>query len=86
MTQINNNAIEGITEVLMANGFEKAVPQIMEIVLNSAMRAERDEFLKAAPYERTDERVDKKSDKGTRRNVRITSKFYSRISLYKGAG
>ena len=58
MTQINNNAIEGITEVLMANGFEKAVPQIMEIVLNSAMRAERDEFLKAAPYERTDERVD----------------------------
>ena len=58
MTQINNKAIEGITEVLMENGFEKAVPQIMEIVLNSAMRAERDEFLKAAPYERTDERVD----------------------------
>ena len=40
MTQINNNAIEGITEVLMANGFEKEVPKIMEIVLNSAMRAE----------------------------------------------
>ena len=58
MTQLNNKTIEGITEVLMASGFEKAVPQIMEIVLNTAMRAERETFLKAQPYERTDDRID----------------------------
>jgi len=58
MTQLDNKTIEGITEVLMASGFEKAVPQIMEIVLNTAMRAERETFLKAQPYERTDDRID----------------------------
>ena len=42
MTHIQDKSIEGITEVLMENGFEKAVPQIMEILLNSAMRAERE--------------------------------------------
>ena len=58
MTQIKSKAIEGITEVLMENGFEKAVPQLMEILLNSAMQAERDNFLNATPYERTEERID----------------------------
>ena len=58
MTHIQDKSIEGITEVLMKNGFEKAVPEIMEILLNAAMRAERDTFLKAGPYERTDDRRD----------------------------
>ena len=42
----------------MANGFEKAVPHVMEIVLNTAMKSERDNFLKATPYERTEDRID----------------------------
>ena len=58
MTHIQDKSIEGITEVLMKNGFEKAVPEIMEILLNAAMRSERDSFLKARPYERTDDRRD----------------------------
>ena len=58
MTHIQDKSIEGITEVLMKNGFEKAVPEIMEILLNAAMRSERDSFLKAGPYERTDDRRD----------------------------
>ena len=58
MTHIQDKTIEGITKVLMENGFEKAMPQIMEILLNSAMRAERESFLNASPYERSEERID----------------------------
>ncbi len=58
MTQYKDNAIEGITEVLMKNGFEKAVPQVMETLLNSAMQAERELYLNARPYERTEDRID----------------------------
>ena len=58
MTQAQNNVIEGVTEVLMQNGFEQAVPQIMEIVLNSAMKIERENHLNASPYERRQDRVD----------------------------
>lgn len=58
MAQDQNKTIEVITEVLMQNGFEQVMPQIMEIVLNSAMKAERETYLKAAPYERSEERVD----------------------------
>jgi len=58
MTQHKNNGIEEITKLLMTSGFEKAVPQVMEIVLNTAMKTERDAFLKAAPYERTENRID----------------------------
>ena len=58
MAQLQDKSIEGIKEVLMENGFEKAVPQVMEILLNSAMRAERELHLNAKPYERTEGRVD----------------------------
>ena len=58
MTQDKDNGIEEITKLLMTSGFEKAVPQVMEIVLNTAMKTERDAFLKAAPYERTEDRID----------------------------
>lgn len=58
MTRIQNKPIEEITEVLMKNGFEQVMPQVMEIMLNSAMKSERESYLKAAPYERTDDRVD----------------------------
>ncbi|MFC1617558.1 IS256 family transposase [Candidatus Margulisiibacteriota bacterium] len=58
MTQYKDKAIEGITEVLMKNGFEKAVPQVMETLLNSAMQSEREIYLNAKPYERTEDRID----------------------------
>ena len=56
--QIPNEAIETITKVLMENGFEKAVPQIMESLLNAAMVAERENYINAKPYERTEDRLD----------------------------
>ena len=58
MTHILNKTIEDITEVLMTNGFEKAVPQVMEVFLNNAMQYERENHLNARPYEHTNERVD----------------------------
>jgi transposase-like protein len=58
MTEVKGKTIEGITEVLMQNGFEEVMPQIMEIVLNSAMRSERESYLKVAPYERSEQRLD----------------------------
>ena len=39
MIHIQDKSIEGITEVLMKNGFEKAVPEIMEILFNAALRS-----------------------------------------------
>jgi len=58
MTQEQNISIEGITEVLMQNGLENAVPKIMEIILNAAMKSERETHINAKPYERKEDRVD----------------------------
>jgi len=58
MAQEQNKAIEQILEVLMENGFEKSVPQVIEILVNTAMLAERETYLNAKPYERTEQRVD----------------------------
>ena len=46
MTRIQNKPIEEITEVLMKNGFEQVMPQVMEIMLNSAMKSERGLLIK----------------------------------------
>lgn len=40
MAQEHTIAIQGITEVLMQNGFKTVMPQIMEIILNSVMKSE----------------------------------------------
>ena len=48
--------IEDVLEVLTSNGSEGIRP-VLESLLNEAMKAERSEFLKAAPYERTSERI-----------------------------
>ena len=58
MAQIENNTIGQITEVLMKNGFEQAVPEVMEVLLNNAMLTEREAHLKAGAYERTENRID----------------------------
>lgn len=47
---------KNILEHLISNGAQNLVP-VIELLLNEAMKMERDEALKAAPYERTSERT-----------------------------
>jgi len=58
MAQIENKTMSEITEVLIQNGLEKSVPEVMKIVLNQAMLAEREKHLNATAYERTENRLD----------------------------
>jgi transposase-like protein len=46
-----------LLEQIAANGIEK-VPELIRIVINAAMQAERQQYLGAAPYQRTPERQD----------------------------
>lgn len=56
-TSENKDRLFGmITEVLSEHGVEGFRP-VMEWLLNAAMKAERSEFLKAAPNERTEDRI-----------------------------
>ncbi len=56
-TSEDKNKLFGlITEVLSENGLERFRP-VMEWLLNATMRAERSDFLKAEPNERTEERI-----------------------------
>jgi putative transposase len=48
---------EPLLEQIAEQGLD-ALPQAMALLLNAAMRAERQKYLKAAPYERTPERTD----------------------------
>ena len=43
-------------ELLAEQGLE-ALPEMIRVLINTAMRAERQQFLKAAPYERSTERI-----------------------------
>ena len=47
--------LEEILEEVIENGTEAILP-IMQTLLNYAMQAERSQFLRAAPYERSAER------------------------------
>ena len=44
-----------LVELLTEQGLE-ALPEVLRIILNAAMAAERERHLQAAPYERTPER------------------------------
>jgi putative transposase len=46
-----------LLEQIAANGFDK-LPELIRIVVNAAMQAERQQYLGAAPYQRTPERQD----------------------------
>jgi putative transposase len=46
-----------LLEQIASNGIEK-VPELIRIVINAAMQAERQQYLGAAPYQRTPERQD----------------------------
>jgi transposase-like protein len=48
---------ESLLETIAEQGLE-ALPQLFALLLNTAMRAERQKYLNAAPYERTPERQD----------------------------
>jgi len=46
-----------LLKVLIDNGIEGGMPEVLQTLLNEAARIERTEALKAAPYERTEERT-----------------------------
>ena len=46
-----------LLEQIAANGFDQ-LPELIRIVVNAAMQAERQQYLGAAPYQRTPERHD----------------------------
>jgi len=54
---MNNNVLEEISEVLIAKGFSGGVINAIQILLNETMKIERQAYLNASPYERTEDRV-----------------------------
>lgn len=52
---IENNQFDTAMELLIANGFN-GIAEAVSILMNSAMQIERSRYLKAEPYERTDQR------------------------------
>jgi putative transposase len=46
---------DSLVELLADQGLD-ALPELIRIIINAAMQAERQQYLNAAPYERTDER------------------------------
>lgn len=55
--QIKDTLIEEITKVLIGEGVEGLKP-VLELLFNTAMKIEREHFLKAGLHERKDERID----------------------------
>lgn len=53
--QNNDNKLDAVMEMLIENGFE-GFAEVMRILLNEAMKIEREQVLGAQPYERTDNR------------------------------
>jgi len=53
--QENYNLSSSTIEELTKNGLE-VIPELVRVILNSAMQAERSQYLKAKAYERTEER------------------------------
>jgi len=51
-----NRTIDSAVELLKTKGFE-GLAEAVTVLLNSAMVAERSDHLRAAPYERSSERV-----------------------------
>ena len=51
----NDNKLDAVMEMLIENGFE-SFADVLRILLNEAMKIEREQALGAGPYERTDRR------------------------------
>ena len=54
--QGQDKTIDAAMELLLANGFD-GLAEAVTVLMNSTMVAERSEYLGAAPYERSPERV-----------------------------
>ena len=54
--RVEDNKLLEVAEVIMEKGLS-GMPTVMEIILNEAMRIERERQLNASMYERTDERT-----------------------------
>lgn len=58
MNRLNDVTLpDGVLETIAEHGLD-ALPQAMALLLNAAMKAERQKYLQAQPYERTPERTD----------------------------
>ena len=55
MSQNNNNLMKEICKVIIENGLE-GLPELLKMVFNETMKIERNQAIKAEPYERTEER------------------------------
>ncbi len=53
--QENYNLSSSTIEDLTRNGL-KAIPELVRVILNSVMQAERSQYLQAKAYERTEDR------------------------------
>lgn len=53
---LSEQLLEGLLEHLCADGLS-ALPEAMRLLMNAAMRAERQQFMGAGPHERTSDRV-----------------------------
>jgi hypothetical protein len=53
--QANNNRSEDTIEMRIQHGLDGLV-KALQVLLDAAMRLEREHYLKAKPYERTEER------------------------------
>ncbi|NBV83729.1 hypothetical protein EBR57_06380 [bacterium] len=58
MARQNGTATEEIMELLMQTGISENMAQVVQLLVNEAMRIERSGYLNAQPYERTQDRVD----------------------------
>ncbi|NBO86326.1 MAG: hypothetical protein EBV38_07950 [Burkholderiaceae bacterium] len=58
MARQNGTATEEIMELLMQTGISENMAQVVQLLVNEAMRMERSGYLNAQPYERTQDRVD----------------------------
>jgi putative transposase len=53
----HNGTIKGLCEIICEQGFE-GMGQVIQVLMNEAMKVERSKFLGAQPYERSPERQD----------------------------
>ena len=53
--KLDSNVLSAAVELLVKDGTD-SIRQVVELLMNEAMRSEREQHLQAAPYERTDHR------------------------------
>ena len=54
--RVHDNKIQDAVALIAENGFE-GLGEVIALLINEAMLIERSRYLKATPYERTDDRI-----------------------------